>query len=208
MKLEEFATLVKAMKAVYSDPKFIADADAIMVWYEFFKEDDYMVVQTAIKKYMANNEYPPTIAGIRKSIGEITNPNISMTEGEAWSLVYKAICNSNYNAKEEFEKLPKECQKAVGSPGMLREWAGLEVSEVNTVIQSNFMRSYKVEQKRSREMQMLPPSTRNVIEKLASGMNMNGRIGTVKEDSSHRVSFYDLPDREEDFYDEPEDWGE
>ena len=36
MELNQFATLVKAMKAVYSDPKFIADKDAIMVWYEFF----------------------------------------------------------------------------------------------------------------------------------------------------------------------------
>lgn len=170
MKLEEFATLVKAMKAVYSDPKFIADKEAIMVWYEFFKDDDYMMVQTAIQKYMANNEFPPTIAGIRKNINSITNPDLSMTEGEAWSLVYKAICNSAYNAKEEFEKLPKECQKAVGSPRMLREWAGLEITEVNTVIQSNFMRSYKVEVKRSQEYKQLPQSTREIIGKLTEQM--------------------------------------
>lgn len=168
MELNQFATLVKAMKAVYSDPKFIADKDAIMVWYEFFKDDDYMVVQTAIQKYMANNEYPPTIAGIRKHMNEIVNPDLSMNEGEAWSLVYKAICNSAYNANEEFEKLPPECQKAIGNPAILKEWAGLDTSEVNTVIQSNFMRSYKVEKKRSQEIQQLPLSTRNIIEKLAN----------------------------------------
>ena len=176
MTKAEFSNLVKAMKAVYSDPKFIADTDAIMVWYEFFKEDDYMIVQTAIKKYMANNEFPPTIAGIRKIINEITNPDLSMTEGAAWSLVYRAICNSAYNAREEFEKLPKECQRAVGNPAILKEWAGLDKDEVNTVIQSNFMRSYKVEKKRSQEMQMLPPSTRDAIQLLAGGMDVDKKL--------------------------------
>lgn len=167
----EFSNLVKAMKAVYSDPKFIADTDAIMVWYEFFKDDDYMVVQVAIQKYMANNEFPPTIAGIRKHMVEITNPE-SMNEGEAWSLVYKAICNSAYNAASEFEKLPKECQKAIGNPAILKEWASLDVDEVNTVIQSNFMRSYKVAVKRSQEFNQLPPSTKDVIAKLSGSMSV------------------------------------
>lgn len=187
MTREEFSNLVKAMKAVYSDPKFIADADAIMVWYEFFKEDDYMIVQTAIKKYMANNEYPPTIARIRKNINDITNPDLSMTEGAAWSLVYRAICNSAYNAQAEFDTLPVECQKAVGNPAILKEWAGLDKDEVNTVIQSNFMRSYKVEKQRSREMQMLPPSTRDVIQKLSDGMNTDNRMIEQGTDLFHRI---------------------
>lgn len=188
MTREEFSNLAKAMKAVYSDPKFIADTDAIMVWYEFFKEDDYMVVQTAIKKYMANNEFPPTIAGIRKNINEITNPDLSMTEGEAWSLVYRAICNSAYNAREEFDKLPPECQKAIGNPAMLKEWAGLDKEEVNTVIQSNFMRSFKVEKKRSQEMQMLPPSTRGVIQMLSDGMDVNRRM--IGDDTKEELDLF------------------
>lgn len=176
MTKAEFSILVKAMKSVYSDPKFIADTDAITVWYEFFKDDDYMVVQTAIQKYMSNNEYPPTIAGIRKNISDITNPDLSMTEGEAWSLVYRAICNSTYNASAEFEKLPKECQKAVGNPAILKEWASLDVGEVNTVIQSNFMRSYRVEKKRSEELKQLPTATREIIQKLADSLSIDNRL--------------------------------
>lgn len=175
MKMEQFATLVKGMKAVYSDPKFIADKDAIMVWYEFFKDDDYMVVQAAIQKYMANNEFPPTIAGIRKIMNEIVNPETGMNEMEAWSLVYKAICNSAYKASEEFEKLPKECQKAIGNPAILKEWARLDIQEVNTVIQSNFMRSFKVEKKRSQELEQLPQSTRSVIQKLSDSIKIDER---------------------------------
>ena len=48
MDREQFSILVKAMKAVYSDPKFIADKDAFDVWYELLKDLPYMVCQTAI----------------------------------------------------------------------------------------------------------------------------------------------------------------
>ena len=171
MTRDEFSILVKAMKAVYSDPKFIADKDAFDVWYELLKDLPYMVCQTAIHKYMSSNRFPPTIADIRQIASEITSPE-TMNEGEAWSLVYKAICNSAYNAASEFEKLPKECQKAIGNPAILKEWASLDVDEVNTVIQSNFMRSYKVAVKRSQEFNQLPPSTKDVIAKLSGSMSV------------------------------------
>ena len=170
MTKAEFSILAKAMKAVYSDPKFIADTDAMMVWYELLKDIQYELCQAAIHKYMSTNKFPPTIADIRQLATEISTPEV-LNEMEAWSLVYKAICNSAYHAKEEFDKLPKECQKAVGNPAILREWAGLEVSEVNTVIQSNFMRSYKVESKRSQEFKQLPQSTREYIGALSQKMS-------------------------------------
>ena len=84
MTKAEFGILVKAMKAVYGDPKFLPDADAIMVWYEFFKDDDYMVVQAAIQKYMANNEFAPTVAGIRKNMVDKILPSYPLR-------TYKAI---------------------------------------------------------------------------------------------------------------------
>lgn len=174
MKFEEFATLVKAMKAVYSDPKFIADKDAIMVWYEFFKNDDYMVIQASIQKYMATNKFPPTIADIRQGAMEITEEK-ELNEGEAWSLVYKAISNASYRAKEEFEKLPEDCQRAIGSPAILKEWASMDIGEVNTVIQSNFMRSYKVERKRSKELAQLPSVTRDLIAKVVESTKLIGK---------------------------------
>lgn len=166
MTREQFSILVKAMKAVYSDPKFIADKDAFDVWYEMFKGDDYMVVQTAIQKYMANNEFPPTIAGIRKHMASITEVHNDISEGEAWARVYKAICNANYGAKEEFEKLPEVCQIAVGRPETLKEWAMLDSQEVGTVIQSNFLRGLRVAKQRKAEFAQLPCQLRETIAKI------------------------------------------
>lgn len=168
MTREQFSILVKAMKAVYSDPKFIADKDAFDVWYEMFKGDDYMVVQTAIQKYMANNEFPPTIAGIRKHMASITEVHNDISEGEAWARVYKAICNANYGAKEEFEKLPEVCQIAVGRPETLKEWAMLDSQEVGTVIQSNFLRGLRVAKQRKAEFAQLPCQLRETIAKIGA----------------------------------------
>ena len=168
MERSEFGVLVKGMKAVYSDPKFLADADAFNVWYEFFKDDDYMMVQAAVQKYMANNEFPPTIAGIRKHMAQITEAANEMSEGYAWSLVYKAICNSNYGAKEEFAKLPEVCQQAVGRYENLKEWAMLSSDEVGTVIQSQFLRSFRNAKKTHDEMAALPCQLRERIAQIGT----------------------------------------
>ena len=177
MDREKFSILVKAMKAVYGDPKFIADKDAFNVWYELLKDIPYDLCQAAIHKYITTNKFPPTIADIRQLVTEIVTPE-TMNEGKAWSLVYKAICNSAYNSQAEFDKLPKECKKAVGNAAILREWASLDMSEVNTVIQSNFMRSYKVEVKKSREYDQLPEATKNVIQRLSE----NNAFGLIEKE--------------------------
>ena len=166
MERDKFKVLVKAMKAVYSDPKFIPDADAFAVWYEFFKDDDYMVVQAAIQKYMANNDFPPTVAGIRKNMVSITEVHNDLTEGEAWARVYKAICNANYRAKEEFDNLPEVCQIAVGRPETLKEWAMLDSQEVGTVIQSNFLRGFRVAKQKKVEIAQLPCQLRERIQQI------------------------------------------
>ena len=168
MTREEFKSLVKAMKAIYGDPKFIPDQDAFNVWYEFFMDENYMVVQTAIKKYMANNETAPTVAGIRKILAQMNIASDEMTEGYAWSLVYKAICNSSYCAREEFAKLPEVIQKAVGRYENLREWAMLGTDEVNTVIHSNFLRSFRAAKKSQEEFAALPCQMREQILKITN----------------------------------------
>ena len=170
MTKAEFSILAKAMKAVYSDPKFIADTDAMMVWYELLKDIPYELCQAAIHKYMATNKFPPTIADIRQLATEITSPE-TLNEGKAWSLVLRAIGNASYHAQEEFDRLPIECQKAVGNPAILKDWALMDRSEVNTVIQSNFMISYKVEAKRSQEFKQLPQSTKEFIGALSDKMS-------------------------------------
>ena len=65
MQRDEFKILVKAMKAVYSDPKFIPDADAFSVWFEFFKDDDITTLASNISTNIFNlDKFPSSITSI------------------------------------------------------------------------------------------------------------------------------------------------
>lgn len=169
MERDEFKILVKAMKAVYADPKFIADKDAFNVWLTLLNDISYEQAHMAIQRYMMTNKFPPTIADIREKVMECIHPEVQeMSELEAWSLVRKGIGNSIYNAEEEFNKLPEACKKAVGTPAMMREWATMDSDELGTVEQSHFIRNYRVAIERMKTDAKLPIDFRNRLEEIRS----------------------------------------
>lgn len=151
MTKEQFAPLVKGMKAVYADPGFLSDSDAIMVWYSFLKDFDYEAVSKAVQEVLRSSRYKPTIADIIERIHSETEQD-RLTAMEAWSLVRRAMRNSIYGAEKEFEKLPEECRRAIGSPDNLREMATMDEATVESVQQSHFIKTYRaVTEKAARE---------------------------------------------------------
>lgn len=156
MDREEFKKIVKGLKSIFSDPKFIADQDAFDMWYALLKDLDYEVASMATQAYMQTEKFSPTPADIRKYASQITSPLTNdMSEVEAWGMVSKAVCNSLYHSEEEFAKLPKLIQQTLGNHIRLRELAELEPSQLQTVEASNFMRSYKAKlESHKREMQL------------------------------------------------------
>jgi len=131
---------------------------------------------------VSTNKFAPTIADIREQVAELNNQNEEeLNETAAWSLVLKAIRRSTYYSEEEFAKLPATVQRAVASPKQLWEWATLEDvdGKTLTVIQSNFQRTFRVEQQRERERNKLSPD----VLKLMRPLN-NSRI----EDNPNELS--------------------
>ena len=159
MTRDEFKILVKGLKAVYTQPSFIPDRDAFEVWYGLLGDLDYRVCSNAIKIHMQTVEKEPTVASIRRQATRLQADSGELNEMEAWQLVLKAMRNSIYHADEEFAKLPPIVQKAVASPGQLREWAMAEDVDGTwmNVTQSNFMRTYRAETVKDMEMQKLSP---------------------------------------------------
>lgn len=161
MTREEFSTLVKGMKAVYTQPTFIPDKDAFDVWYSMLKDMDYKLGSLAITSYMMSEVYPPTIADIRVKALAISSKD-KMTDAEAWSLVRKAICDSTYHSQERFDELPEKVKRAVGSADQLRVWA-TDSSYNDSVIQSNFYKNYRTETKRENDIAVLPSNVQTAI---------------------------------------------
>lgn len=173
MTKEEFKVIIKAMKAVYTDPKFLPDADAYNVWFALLGDLPYEQVNLAVQKYMLTEKFPPTIADIRSKATELVEDvDNSMTELQAWSLVKKAICNSGYHAQEEFDKLPKACQIAVGSQANLREWGLTDSDQVTTVVQSHFVRNYRTAVARIKEDAKLPQNIKARLGELRTVLNL------------------------------------
>ena len=136
--------------------------------------DDVLLVINAVRAFIATDDkgYPPVIGVIKKKMREISQP-VAMTEFEAWNYIKKAVSNSLYNSKEEYDKLPPTIQSLVGSHDVLREWALIDTSKFDTVVQSNFMRSYKARCEREKEIMALPLSVREFSNKIASTMRMD-----------------------------------
>ena len=174
MTRQEALAIMAMLKTAY--PSFYKDLSkeelnaAVNLWATMFSEESIQVVTEAIKALMCTLKYPPTIADVKEKIALIMQPP-AMTEMEAWQIVRKAI--SYYNAEENFINLPPEIQKVVGSPNMLREWAQMDADTVNSVIQSNFMRSFRAKVAQEKEQSMLPESTKRLIHQITSGMDVN-----------------------------------
>lgn len=158
------ATLSAAYPSFYRKSTPEDTAAAVALWAEMFKDDDYNIVKAAVLALIKTRAegWPPTIGEVSAKIAEATQSK-ELAESEAWAMVEKATQNGIFGFAEEFAKLPEIVQKAVGSPNQLREWAMLESSELKTVVASNFMRSFKVIQKREREAAMLPADVRSML---------------------------------------------
>ena len=83
----------------------------------------------------------------------------------AWGLVSKALRNGTYGAVEEFNKLPPLVKQAVGMPDNLKNWATSDYQTIETVIQSNFLRTYETVVKRANEINRMPDNIKSLIEK-------------------------------------------
>ncbi len=168
MTREETKAILAVLKAGY--PNFYKDMtkedakNTVDLWATMFADDSARLVTEAVKSLICTLKYPPTIADVKEKIALITQP-LAMTEMEAWDMVRRAI--SYYHANEAFTNLPPMLQKIVGSPNRLREWAMMDSETVDSVIQSNFMRSYKAKVAQEKEYAMLPSSTKQLIAGLA-----------------------------------------
>ena len=178
MNRKEFLELTTTINLAYRNARPIEDMAMAEVWYQGLKDLDFEKAKEATLKIIMTSHFPPEISDIRKAVTDLSvTPD--MTSTEAWGLVYKAIKNSGYHATEEYAKLPEICQRAIGSPDQLREMAMMEISTVNSVCMSHFIRNYDVEAKRRREMLQIPA--------FMWGMIAGTRTGEIADRT------YDLP---------------
>lgn len=171
MTKQEVTKILAILRAAY--PAFYRsisrqDAqDAIDLWAALFVEDDPQLVTAAIKAFIASDErgYPPAPGQIKAKM-RLLSDKPQPGEAEAWAMVMRAVRNGFYGAREEFARLSPVVQRIVGSPAQIREWSQISPDELETVIASNFQRSYRTAVQQEREIAALPSDARALREKL------------------------------------------
>lgn len=191
MRFEEVKNILTILRINYPHSfKDLSKEDGeayLNLWAEAFKEDDTELVASAVKSiiYGDKREFAPNIGQVKNRMAELLNTGNEISEQEAWNMVYKAVCRSIHDSEKEFAKLPATVQRVVGSPNMLKEWAMSNTDEVNTVIASNFMRSYKARAKAEKEEMLLPNEIKTMIQarnKVAIDSNVDKLVLSFKMD--------------------------
>lgn len=141
------------------------------LWQTMLADEPYELVNIAVKVLIRNREstFPPVIGEVTAEMYKLRHPN-ELTDDDAWQAVRRAIRNSTYGAREEFQNLPTPVQRAVGSPSQLRDWAMMPVDELDSVVASNFKRAFRARSESQREMDRLPADVRRELEAMAGNM--------------------------------------
>ena len=162
----EVRKLLAMTQAVYPNYNPPSREAAVNAWLMCLSEYDNNVVMAAFKAYITTDTsgFAPSIGQLIDKIQTISQPQ-ELDGMTAWGLVSKALRNGTYGAVEEFNKLPPLVKQAVGMPDNLKNWATSDYQTIETVIQSNFLRTYETVVKRVNEINRMPDDIKSLIEK-------------------------------------------
>lgn len=164
MTREQTQELLLTIDTLYPNFQVKDKTLAVNAWFWALKDYPAAGIKAALEIYIKTNNgpFPPSAAQL---IGCYHAPqdNDKMSEGEAWALVKKAIRDGCYHSEEQFAELPEDIQRAVGGAAMIQQWAMCDSDEINTVVMSNFQRSYKAIQAKQGFSEKVPPQLMEII---------------------------------------------
>ena len=166
MTEEQVGKLLMTIQAYYPNYNPPDKKVTLNAWYIMLAEYSEELVLQALRACIATNTsgFAPDVGQIISKIQTISQPQ-ELDGMAAWGLVSKALRNGTYGAVEEFNKLPPLVRQAVGIPDNLKNWATSDYQTIETVIQSNFLRTYETIVKRANEINRMPDNIKSLIEK-------------------------------------------
>lgn len=166
MTEEQVGKLLMTIQAYYPNYNPPDKKVTLNAWYIMLAEYPEELVLQALRACIATNTsgFAPDVGQIMSKIQTISQPQ-ELDGMAAWGLVSKALRNGTYGAVEEFNKLPPLVRQAVGIPDNLKNWATSDYQTIETVIQSNFLRTYETVVKRANEINRMPDNIKSLIEK-------------------------------------------
>ncbi len=193
MNKTEAKKIIASIMAIYPNYNVIDIDLSADIWAETMEEYSYTQASTALKSYAKTDlsGFAPTPGKLIDIIHTFTYQT-ELNEQEAWGMVRKAISNSGYHYLEEFAKLPKAVQEAVGVPENLRSIA-LDENYDEEVTSSNFMRNYRSVLSRCHKISKMPQAVQEKIRQVNKG-TPKGILQEKREEACKRAERYFLPE--------------
>lgn len=137
------------------------------VYYELFGEYDFVIVLKAFEMSALQDKvgFIPPLGIINENIQKIIGRKVIDVD-KALEMIRAAASRGNYNAVEEFDKLPQLVKEVVGSSDRLREWAMMNSDTFNTVIMSNLRKSLVIKIENHKINLGLPRHIKEFIESI------------------------------------------
>lgn len=184
MTREETINILMVIQAAYPNYKPPDKTITVNLWYRMLKDYTYQQVEAAVDAYIRTDKsgFAPSIGAVIDKIQMIFGLSDEINEMAAWNLVWKAVKSSGdyERAEKNFKDLPAAIQKTVRNPGQLREWALTQDINVE-VVSSNFMRAYRVEASREKELKKLSPDLLKLIGTATSRLIKENNVKEIKE---------------------------
>jgi hypothetical protein len=193
MTVNDARKIIAVLLVSYPNFKPIDTELMATTWADMLNEYSYEQASVALKCYITTDTsgFAPSIGQLIDKLKTVEQPQ-ELNELQAWGLVRKAINNSGYHSEEEFAKLPPLVQKAVGTPGQLRQWGMSDIESIETVAQSNFMRTYRAVAKREDEVSRMPKEIRQLIQENEPKIMIENNSTKVLEDK--QKNYVPMPD--------------
>jgi hypothetical protein len=190
----EASQVVEAIGSIYPNYHPMNLELAVSAWEGIFGDVPYSVVMGALYSYAKNNnEFPPTPGQLNEIIIQAIDKD-AISESEAWNMVLVAIRNGAYGAEEEFNKLPEDVQKAIGSPHYLHELA-LSDNVNYGVESSNFYKNLRIVRERQKNVEHIPDRVKQVIDQMSEAKQAQLENGQEVARLEQKNYYDDLSER-------------
>lgn len=159
------------------------------LWATMFSEDDAGIVGLAVKKHIATNKWPPSVAELRELMLEMTAPDL-IAPDQAWLAVSDFIkLHGEHSYGSEENSLPPLVRRAVESIGYHNLYemnCGSYRGSKPGMARTAFMSLYEQLYERERNRAMTPGCVTQQIDKVA-GRFSTGERAKLEDIHQRRV---------------------
>lgn len=145
-------TILKATYQSFATKMTTRDAESVVnTWLMCFEDEPYEVVSVALYDLIqTKKDFAPDIATVKERISEMQRVALGTPDDvDLWNRLVKAVSNSAYCCKEEFEQLPPILKKFAGSARTLFDWSQMESDIFNSVVKGQFNKAIETLQARA-----------------------------------------------------------